>query len=74
MAIALINLAKLETKSEVTTAVMTFVFFASFVNSGFIGLLANADFYYNPFLGRMFPFLQNQYSDINRDWYNTIGP
>lgn len=72
--IAMINNAKLETKSQVTTAVMVFVFFASLINSAFIGLLANADFYYNPFLGRIFSFLHNQYADINRDWYNAIGP
>lgn len=71
---ALIDLVKLETRSQVTSSVMIFVFFASFIGTGILGLLANSDLYYTAVLGKMLPFLQGQYSDLNRDWYITIGP
>ena len=63
-----------DSKSQVTNQIMLFVFVASFINSGFLGLLANSDLYYTDGLGHLLPFLQGQYSDINRDWYITIGP
>lgn len=63
-----------DSKSQVTNQIMWFVFLASFVNSGFLGLLANSDLYYTKVLAYLMPFLRGQYSDINRDWYITIGP
>lgn len=54
---------------------MWFIFLATFVNTGIVGLLANADLYHEKILFWLLPFLTHgQYSDIDRDWYVTIGP
>ena len=50
---------------------MISIFIASFVNTGIIILFTNADLRYSvlSFMG-----IQNQYADLNQDWYLDMGP
>lgn len=57
--------------SENVRLIMTSIFATSFVNTGVILLLTNADLSYSPL---SFIPINNQYSDLNQDWYLDIGP
>lgn len=77
--LAIVNQSAIETigydtRSENTSAILTSIAFSSFVNTGILTLLTNADLSFVPFFGSVFPFLRMQFSDIGVDWYLTIGP
>lgn len=58
------------TQSQKVSAIMTSIFVASFVNTGIILLLTNAQLEYSVL--KFIP-INNQYSDLNDDWYEDIG-
>jgi len=49
---------------------MVSVFVAQMVNTGLVSILTNANLEYS--IVRFLP-IQNQYTDIDRDWYLNIG-
>jgi ABC-type uncharacterized transport system permease subunit len=52
---------------------MTSIAYSSFINTGILTLLTNADLSHAPILGSVLPFLKMQYGDMGVDWYLTIG-
>ena len=68
--VRLIDKIGFHTWSQTTSAVMTSIFISSFINTGIILLLTNADLKYSIF--SWIP-LNNQYSDLSLDWYSDIG-
>lgn len=69
--IFLIEFIGYDTFSKQTSDVMSTVFWATFVNTGIILLMTNAELRYSVL--RMFP-LHQQYPDFNENWYEEIGP
>lgn len=68
---ALIERVGLDTQSEKTSMIMQSVFVTSFINSGFILLLTNANFEFSVL--KFIP-LRNQYADFSMNWYLDIAP
>jgi hypothetical protein len=61
-----------DTNSERFSIIMVTSFLSAFVNTGLIALLVLADLEYAPIPFCWVP-LYNQYSDIQRDWYTSMG-
>lgn len=69
--IALIQKIGFHTESEQTSMIMTSIFVATFINTGIILMLTNANLTYSPL--SMVP-IYNQYADLDRNWYLDIAP
>ena len=69
--INLISRIGLHTLSEYVSLILTSVFIASYINSGVILLLTNANFSYYSALKWI--LLRRQYADMNETWYNDIA-
>lgn len=52
---------------------MRSVFFATFINTGIIVLMTNANFKDAPYPLNLLP-IRSQYPDFNDSWYETITP
>lgn len=70
MNIKLIHSIGYDTHSERSRAIMTSIFIASFLNTGVVLLLTNANLE-NTFLN--FLPIKNQFPDFTRDWYIVVG-
>lgn len=66
----LINLIGYSTNSDKYSAIMTSVFITSFINTGILLLLTNANFEYT-FLS--FLPIKNQFADFTVSWFTNIG-
>lgn len=71
--IRLINSIGYATVSKQVSLIMQSIFWATFINTGIILLMTNADLSYAPYPFALFP-LYNQYPDLNENWYEEIGP
>lgn len=69
--IKLIEIIGYDTVSKQVSLIMLSVFWATFINTGIILLMTNAELKYSVL--SMFP-LHNQYPDLNENWYEEIGP
>lgn len=69
--ISLITKVGLPTESLKTSMIMKSIFFTSFVNTGIILLLTNADFRFSVL--KFIP-INNQYADFDKNWYLDIAP
>lgn len=52
---------------------MMSVFWATFINTGIIVLMTNANFSYAPWPFNLVP-LNNEFADLNDTWYENIAP
>lgn len=68
--ISLVDFIGYDTDSKKISLVMTSVFVAQMVNTGFVVIMTNANLGYS--ILRFLP-IRNQYTDIDRDWYMNIG-
>lgn len=66
--IKLISIIGYPTESKQTTLIMMNIFWATFINTGIIILLTNANLSYAPYPFRLIP-LHYQFSDLDQDWY-----
>jgi len=66
----LIDTIGYDTHSERTSAIMTSIFITSFINTGILLNLTNANL---KFTFLKFIPLQGQYTDFTNEWYQTIG-
>lgn len=71
--IKLINIIGYPTVSKQVSLIMTSIFWATFINTGVILLMTNANLQYAPSPLNIIP-IYNQYSDLNQNWYEEIGP
>jgi hypothetical protein len=71
MNIGLIEAIGYDTVSKQVSMIMQSIFWATFINTGIILLMTNAELKYSAI--RMFP-LHGQYPDLDENWYETIGP
>lgn len=62
-----------ETVSKEVSLIMLSIFWATFINTGIILLLTNAELENTPYPLSFFP-INNQYPDFNENWYEEIGP
>ena len=69
--IALIQKIGFHTESEQTNMIMISIFVATFINTGIILLLTNANLAYSVL---SFVPIYNQYADLDRNWYLDIAP
>jgi hypothetical protein len=69
--ISLINAIGYDTVSKQVSMIMQSIFWATFINTGIILLMTNAELQYSVL--QMLP-LHNQYPDLNENWYEEIGP
>lgn len=69
--IQLIQRVGLDTQSELTSKIMRSVFITSFINTGIILLMTNADLSFSVL--KFIPII-NQYSDFGENWYEDIAP
>lgn len=67
-----VDLIGYDTNSERFAVIMVTSFMSAFINTGIIALLVLADLEYAPPLVSWIP-LYNQYSDLQRDWYTSMG-
>jgi hypothetical protein len=67
----LIDTIGIKTESERTSVIMKYVFFTSFINTGIIMLLTNADLSFSVL---SFIPLRGEYTDFERNWYLDIAP
>lgn len=72
LSIYLIDLIGYERDSARVSDIMATVFISSFINTGILILLTNANFSYYSF-GNVLP-IRNQYSDLDQNWYLFVGP
>ena len=70
MNIKLITMIGYKTYSEQFSAVMTSIFITSFINTGILLMLTNANLGFT-FLS--FIPIDNQFTDLNESWYQQIG-
>jgi uncharacterized membrane protein len=70
MTLALIKRTKQNLEDQQVSYIMTTIFFSQYINTGWILMIASADFTNTPlsFLG-----IKNQFSDFSTDWYDVIG-
>lgn len=69
--INLIEAIGYETVSKQVSMIMQSVFYATFINTGIILLMTNAELQYSVL--QWLP-LHGQYPDLNENWYEEIGP
>lgn len=72
LTIYLIDMIGYERDSARVSTIMATVFISSFINTGILILLTNANFSYYSF-GKLIP-IRNQYSDLDQNWYLFVGP
>jgi len=72
MNMSLIDRIGYDTLSEKIRSVFTSIFVTSFINTGILLLLANADFSSYPILD-IIP-LGGEFPDLDMTWYIEIGP
>jgi hypothetical protein len=68
----LINNIGYHTESQRNASVQLVTFISSFINTGLIPLLTNAEFKYNKIVSWI-P-LNSNYADFDSDWYVFLGP
>lgn len=71
MNISLIEAIGYDTVSKQVSMIMQSIFWATFINTGIILLMTNAELKYSAL--RMLP-LHGQYPDLDENWYEQIGP
>lgn len=71
--IKLINSIGYATVSKQVSLIMLSIFWATFINTGVILLMTNAELAYAPGPLSWFP-LHAQYPDLDENWYEDIGP
>jgi len=71
--IKLIGAIQYPTVSKEVSLIMLSIFWATFINTGVILLMSNAELAYSPYPLGLFP-IHNQYPDFNENWYEEIGP
>jgi hypothetical protein len=72
LTIYLIDIIGYERDSARVSTIMATVFISSFINTGILILLTNANFSYYSF-GKLIP-IRSQYSDLDQNWYLFVGP
>lgn len=73
--IKLIKLIGYPTESKQTSLIMQSVFWATFINTGIILLMTNAEMKYAPYPFKLSDFmLKGQFPDLDENWYEQIGP
>lgn len=61
------------TVSKQVSLIMLSIFWATFINTGIILLMTNAELKDTPYPLALFP-IHSQYPDFNENWYEQIGP
>ena len=73
LVVGLVDFVRYREVSENASVIMQVSFVVSFINTGIIPLLTNANLAYAPIIFSWIP-LRQQYSDFNSPWYIAAGP